>query len=100
MAQDHRRVGARQAASGLSPESGFAMTLPLRVALIGTGAIARSQHLPAWSKLPEFKVVALADPSPVSLAAVPSEFDIQRRVADYRELIDDREIDVVDICVP
>ncbi|HEV3341723.1 MAG TPA: Gfo/Idh/MocA family oxidoreductase [Pirellulales bacterium] len=76
------------------------MTLPLRVALIGAGAIARSEHLPAWMKLPEFKVVAMADPSPVSLSAVPGEFDIRRRVADYRELIDDPDIDVVDICVP
>jgi predicted dehydrogenase len=76
------------------------MTLPLRVALLGTGAIARSQHLPAWSKLPEFKMVALADASPVSLAAVPSEFQIERRVSDYRELLDDPDIDVVDICVP
>ena len=76
------------------------MTLPLRVAMLGTGAIARSQHLPAWSKLPEFQVVALADASPVSLAAVPSEFQVERRVADYRELLDDPAIDVVDICVP
>jgi predicted dehydrogenase len=76
------------------------MSLPLRVALIGTGAIARSQHLPAWAKLPEFKVVALADSSPVSLAAVPGEVQVERRVSDYRELLDDREIDVVDICVP
>lgn len=76
------------------------MKFPLRVGLIGAGAIARSQHLPAWSKLPEFKVVALADPSPVSLAAVPGEFQVDRRVTDYRELLDARDIDVVDICVP
>lgn len=76
------------------------MTLPLRVAILGTGAIARSQHLPAWSKLPEFELAALADASPVSLAAVPAEFPIERRVTDYRELLDDKSIDVVDICMP
>ena len=76
------------------------MTLPLRVAVLGTGAIARSQHLPAWSKLAEFEIAALADASPVSLAAVPTEFQVERRVTDYRELLDDPAIDVVDICVP
>lgn len=76
------------------------MTLPLRVAVLGAGAIARSQHLPAWSKLPEFQIAGLADVSPVSLAAAPAEFQIERRVTDYRELLDDSSIDVVDICVP
>jgi predicted dehydrogenase len=76
------------------------MTLPLRVAVLGTGAIARSKHLPAWSKLPEFQIAGLADASPVSLAAVPAEFQIERRVTDYRDLLDDKSIDVVDICVP
>jgi len=72
----------------------------LRVALIGAGAIARDQHLPAWSKLSECDVVALADPSPMALAAAGETFGIARRVLDYRELLDDDAIDAVDICSP
>jgi predicted dehydrogenase len=72
----------------------------LQIALIGAGAIAREQHLPAWVKLPGCRVVALADPSPAALAAVGEAFNIARRVIDYRELLDDRAIDAVDVCVP
>jgi predicted dehydrogenase len=76
------------------------VTHQLNVAVIGAGGIARDQHLPAWQKLNEVKIVAVADPSAAALAAVDSQFGIDRRVADYRELLDDRSIDVVDVCVP
>ncbi|HUY36203.1 MAG TPA: Gfo/Idh/MocA family oxidoreductase [Pirellulales bacterium] len=72
----------------------------LQIALFGAGAIARDQHLPAWAKLADCKVVAVADPSPAALAATGETFGIARRVSDYRELLDDRAIDAVDICAP
>src|SRR5437868_12682289 len=75
-------------------------TQPLTVAVIGTGGIARDQHLPAWVRVPEVKIAAVADSSAASLAAVQAEFGIDRRVGDYRELLDDRSINVIDVCVP
>jgi predicted dehydrogenase len=72
----------------------------LSVAVVGTGLIARDQHLPAWLKMAEVKVAAVADPSAQSLAAVYDQFGIDRRVGDYRELLDDKTIDVIDVCVP
>ncbi len=72
----------------------------LRVAIVGTGAIARDQHLPAWSKVPFAKVVAAADASRVILDLVADQFEIERRTLDYRELLEGDLVDVVDICVP
>jgi predicted dehydrogenase len=72
----------------------------LNVALIGAGAIAREQHLPAWAKIADAVVVAAADVWPAALAAVAGEFPLVRCVADYRQLLDDQSIDVVDVCVP
>lgn len=72
----------------------------LHVALIGAGSIAREQHLPAWTKVPDATVVAVADPSPAALAAAAEEFSIGRCVSDYRELLDNPSINVVDVCVP
>ena len=75
-------------------------THQLSVGVVGTGGIARDQHLPAWFRLPEVKIAGVADASAASLAAVQSEFGIDRRVGDYRELLDDPSIDVIDVCVP
>jgi predicted dehydrogenase len=72
----------------------------LQVALIGAGGIARDQHLPGWAKIPEVRVVAIADPSPESLSAAAVVCPTARCVTDYRSLLDDSHIDVVDICVP
>jgi predicted dehydrogenase len=68
--------------------------------LIGAGAIARDQHVPAWSQLADCQLVALADPSPAALAAAGEALGSVRRVADYRELLDAPTIDAVDICAP
>ncbi len=72
----------------------------LRVAVIGAGAISRDQHLPAWFGHPHCKLVGLADVSEAALAFAGDKFEIARRATDYRVLLDDPEIDVVDICAP
>lgn len=72
----------------------------LRVAVIGAGMISRDQHLPAWLEHPGARVVALADVSESALAYAGDQFDIKNRVTDYRRLLDDPNIDVVDICAP
>lgn len=76
------------------------MSGQLRVAIIGTGAIARSQHLPAWTQIPDARVVALTDSSPAALDLAADRFGISRRESDYRRVLDDPQIDLVDICAP
>lgn len=76
------------------------MSKELRVAIIGLGGIARDQHLPAWGGVKNAIVVAAAEPVAATLNHVADEFEIPTRVADYRRLLDDPSIDLVDICVP
>jgi predicted dehydrogenase len=72
----------------------------LRVGLIGAGAIARDRHLPGWRLVPQAQVVAIADASLATAETIARDFQIERFETDYRRLVDDRTIDVVDICAP
>ena len=72
----------------------------LNVAVIGAGAISRSQHLVGWKQLADVRVAALAEVSADDLRRVADEFDVPRRETDYRRLLDDDSIDVFDVCVP
>jgi hypothetical protein len=69
----------------------------VRVAVVGTGHWARVAHLPGWLRDPRAEVVALADVNEAALTAAAREFGIERVTADYRELLDDRGIDVIDV---
>ncbi len=72
-------------------------SLALRVAVVGAGRWATAAHLPGWRRDPRAVVVALADIDERALAAAGSQFGIARLVTDYRELLDDPGIDVVDV---
>jgi predicted dehydrogenase len=69
----------------------------VRVAVVGTGHWARVAHLPGWLRDPRAEVVALADVNQAALTAAAREFGIERVTADYRELLDDPGIDVIDV---
>jgi predicted dehydrogenase len=73
------------------------MTDRVRVAVVGTGHWARVAHLPGWLRDPRAEVVALADVNGAALTATAREFGIERVTADYRELLDDPGIDVIDV---
>jgi predicted dehydrogenase len=69
----------------------------VRVAVVGTGHWARVAHLPGWRRDSRAEVVALADVNEAALTAAAQEFGIHRVTADYRELVDDPGIDVIDV---
>jgi len=69
----------------------------LRVAVVGTGSWARRAHLPGWQRDDRAQVVAVADTNAEALAQAAARFGVPRAVADYRELLDDPDIDVVDV---
>jgi predicted dehydrogenase len=69
----------------------------LRVAVVGAGSWARHAHLPGWQRDGRAEVVALADTDRDALAVAASSFGVGRAVTDYRELLDDPDIDVVDV---
>ncbi len=69
----------------------------IRVAVVGTGRWAQVAHIPGWLRDPRAEVVALADVDEAGLAAAASRFSVPRTTTDYRELLDDPGIDVVDV---
>lgn len=73
------------------------MERDVRVALVGAGFWATEMHLPALQKLPGVRVVGVASRSEKSARSVAERFGIPRWTADYRELLADSEVDLVDV---
>ncbi len=73
----------------------------LRVAFIGTGGIS-VMHLGAYSRLPEFEVVASCDIKPERNAWFVQQPGMQnvRTYLDYNEMLKKEKLDVVDVCTP
>jgi len=69
----------------------------LAVAVVGAGRWAQRAHIPGWQRDPRAQVVALADTNPAALREASAAFGIPRGVADYRDLLDDPGIDVIDV---
>jgi len=69
----------------------------IRVAVVGTGRWAQVAHIPGWQRDPRAEVVALADVDEAALAATAAKFAVGRTTTDYRELLGDPGIDVVDV---
>lgn len=73
-------------------------TRPHRVAIIGTGAIARS-HVVGYRHAGA-EVIALCDTNPTTLEARQSEWGIPIGHTDYRQLLADPTISAVSVCTP
>jgi predicted dehydrogenase len=69
----------------------------LAVAVVGTGHWAQVAHIPGWQRDPRAEVVALADVDEAALGAASATFGVPRVSTDYRELLDDPGIDIVDV---
>jgi len=75
------------------------MADPLRVGVIGCGAIAQIMHIPHLVEYDEyFRLVALSDVDRGTLDAVSDRYDIGQRYDDYHDLMASQDIDAVVIC--
>ncbi len=73
---------------------------PIKIGVIGCGRVTESFHLPALKQLPNVEVAGLADIDGERLNQVANQFRVERRVADYSDLLADSSIDCVAVCVP
>jgi predicted dehydrogenase len=71
----------------------------LRVGIIG-GGWPGHQHAKGYAATPGFKLTAVADLIPDRRQKLVSEFGITKQFNDAQELLADREIDVVSVCLP
>ncbi|MCO5295465.1 MAG: Gfo/Idh/MocA family oxidoreductase [Fimbriimonadaceae bacterium] len=77
------------------------MDRKVRVGIIGTGSIAQTCHMPAYTGLAEkCEIVAICDIDPVAEKAAKTKFGVTRTYKDYRDLIADPEIDAVSVTTP
>ncbi len=72
----------------------------MKLGLIGCGDVTEYKHLIALQRLPEIQVVAVADLDAERLQRVANQFGIARRSTDFHDLLADRSLDAVGICVP
>ena len=75
------------------------MSDPLRLALIGVGAMGNAQ-LAAFADCDDVLVVACADPDEHALARARTEHGIESCYTDWRDLLEREAVDAVSVCTP
>ncbi|MDR1765060.1 MAG: Gfo/Idh/MocA family oxidoreductase [Lachnospiraceae bacterium] len=70
-----------------------------RIGIIGAGFIVRGCHLVAYRKC-GFNPVAITGKDVDLSEAAAKEFDIPKVYADWHEMVDDEDIEIIDIAVP
>jgi myo-inositol 2-dehydrogenase / D-chiro-inositol 1-dehydrogenase len=72
----------------------------VRLGIIGCGRGTVVHHLPALARVPEIKVVAIADLDAARLKKTADRFDIPQRFEDYRTMISEASIEAAAIVTP
>ncbi len=72
----------------------------VRIGIVGCGRATTALHLPALSRVRGVRVVALSDTDAARLTTTAARCAGAAVYSDYRELIEDRQVDLVAICVP
>ncbi len=75
----------------------------LRLGLVGCGAIAKNAHIPAWLAISdEVEIVAACDiiAERTNIDEIPGVPKNIRKYTDYRDLLADKDVDIVDIATP
>lgn len=71
-----------------------------KIAVIGCGTIAASQHIPAYMKNEKAQIKYFCDIVPQKALEMADRYGCGTAVSDYREILNDPEIDAVSVCVP
>jgi predicted dehydrogenase len=72
----------------------------LRIGLVGVGAAAQINHIPALKRTDGVELVALVDRDPEKANRVAQKFGVPRVYGRLDDLLADDEIDAVDVCTP
>ncbi len=74
----------------------------LKVGIIGCGGIANGKHMPSLKKVESAEMVAFCDIVEEKAEKAAKEFGSKgsKVYTDYRELLEDKSIDVIHVCTP
>lgn len=75
-------------------------TAPLRVAVLGLGAIAQTAHLPVLSKMRGAQLAALCDNDGAKARSLAQRFGVRDSCTDVEELLEMEDLDAVVITTP
>ncbi len=70
-----------------------------RIGIVGCGGIVQASHLPAY-KLAGFRVAGIWNRTPKTAEAVAARFGIPKVFRTWEELVQSKDVDVVDISLP
>ena len=76
------------------------MERPVRIGLLGAGAVAQTAHLPAYRRLRNAELVAICDNEQGKLRALRERTGVVHATTSLDELLSIAELDAVDICLP
>jgi predicted dehydrogenase len=76
------------------------MADPVRVAVVGAGAITQVAHLPVLRKLKGIEVVAICDTDMPKARALADRFKVPDAFSDIEELLVYEKLDAIAICTP
>lgn len=68
-----------------------------RVGVVASGRIAK-EHGRGWSECERTEIVAIADGHPQALEEYGRQFGVERRYLDYRQMLDEEQLDIVSVC--
>ena len=74
----------------------------LRIGIIGCGGIANNKHMPSLKKIENVEMAAFCDIIPERAEKAAKEYGIPgaKVYTDYKELLEDKSIDIVHVCTP
>lgn len=74
----------------------------LKVGIIGCGGIANNKHMPSLAKISQVEMVAFCDILIEKAEEAAKKFGTEDAVvySDYKELLKDKNIDVIHVCTP
>jgi predicted dehydrogenase len=71
-----------------------------RIAVIGLGSVAQLVHLPNLLKIKNSEITAVVEVNKNRLHSVADKYDVKKRFTDYKELLNNNDVDAVIIATP
>jgi predicted dehydrogenase len=72
----------------------------MKIALVGTGTISESIHIPILQSIPNVDLVAICDSNQKQLERVSNKFRIFKKFTDVDSLLKSCDLDMIDIATP